>query len=47
MTGYSGPLDMPRAAGVREILKKPLLSADLAQCLSEILAPPARASRTG
>jgi signal transduction histidine kinase/CheY-like chemotaxis protein len=39
MTGYGGPLPMHRvrAAGVREVLKKPLLSAEIAECLARNL----------
>jgi CheY-like chemotaxis protein len=44
MTGYSGPIlaDGLRAAGIREVLKKPLLSADIAHCLARHLAPSSR-----
>ena len=44
MTGYSGPIAVRRlrAAGVREVLKKPLLSADIADCLARQLRPQAR-----
>jgi signal transduction histidine kinase/CheY-like chemotaxis protein len=40
MTGYDGALqpDRLRSAGVREVLKKPLLSRSLADCLSRQLA---------
>jgi signal transduction histidine kinase/CheY-like chemotaxis protein len=39
MTGHGGPVKSrgPRAAGIREVLKKPLLSADLAQGLARHL----------
>ena len=40
MTGYDGKLrpDRRRSSGVREVLKKPLLSRSLADCLSRQLA---------
>jgi signal transduction histidine kinase len=40
MTGYDGALqpDRLRSAGIREVLKKPLLSRSLADCLSRQLA---------
>ena len=40
MTGHGGRVDAreARAAGIREVLKKPLLSADLAQGLARHLA---------
>lgn len=39
MTGYTGPVEMERvrAAGVSDVLKKPLLSAAIAQCLARHL----------
>ena len=41
MTGHGGRVDARevRAVGIREVLKKPLLSADLAQGLARHLAP--------
>jgi CheY-like chemotaxis protein len=39
MTGYTGPVEVEqvRAAGVSEVLKKPLLSAAIGQCLARRL----------
>jgi hypothetical protein len=39
MSGYTGAVDgeRMRASGVREILRKPLLSAAIAQCLARHL----------
>jgi CheY-like chemotaxis protein len=36
MTGYAGPLEAEhvRIAGVREIIRKPLLSGAIARCLA-------------
>jgi CheY-like chemotaxis protein len=41
MTGYPGPVqaDRLRAAGIREILRKPLGSRDIAECLARHLYP--------
>jgi CheY-like chemotaxis protein len=40
MTGYTGQIESQRlqAAGIREVLKKPLLSAALSACLARHLA---------
>jgi CheY-like chemotaxis protein len=40
MTGYSGPLTSQglRAKDIREVLRKPLVSADIAECLARTLA---------
>jgi signal transduction histidine kinase/ActR/RegA family two-component response regulator len=51
VTGHGGPVraDRLRAAGIRELLRKPLLSADLARALAQHLPPqaePQRAART-
>jgi CheY-like chemotaxis protein len=49
MTGYAGPVRSNRLqnVGIREILKKPLLSAALSYCLARHLAAhPATAERT-
>jgi CheY-like chemotaxis protein len=39
MSGYSGPqlLERARAIGIREVLRKPLQSKDIAECLGRIL----------
>jgi hypothetical protein len=39
MTGYTGPVEIERVrtAGVSEVLKKPLLSAAIGQCLARHL----------
>ncbi len=38
MSGYSGAqlLDRARAAGIREVLRKPLQSRDIAECLGRV-----------
>jgi CheY-like chemotaxis protein len=39
MSGYSGPqlLERARAIGIREVLRKPLQSRDIAECFGRIL----------
>jgi CheY-like chemotaxis protein len=39
MTGYAGPVELDRVhdAGVRDVLRKPLLSAAIAECLARHL----------
>ncbi len=39
MTGFAGPVETERVdtAGIREVLRKPLLSAAIAQCLARHL----------
>ena len=39
MSGYSGPqlLEHARAIGIREVLRKPLQSRDLAECFGRVL----------
>jgi hypothetical protein len=39
MTGYAGPvpIDRIRDSGIREVVRKPLLSATIAQCLARHL----------
>jgi signal transduction histidine kinase/ActR/RegA family two-component response regulator len=41
MTGYSGPVlsQQARAAGIRQILKKPLQARDMAECIARQLPP--------
>jgi len=39
MSGYSGPqlLERARAIGIREVLRKPLQSRDIAECFGRVL----------
>jgi hypothetical protein len=39
MSGYSSPqlLDRARAIGIREVLRKPLQSRDIAECFGRVL----------